>query len=151
MVSKLPPQFLERMIRAMDKTVKGTHAQFLRQDPRYINEPICILVTGDDELVKSGVAHCMRWDHSTDRAALARQNWYVQKVVDERGQYDIKVIPTACKCNSLCLFEPSPYSSSTTSRADYSAHPVTVNARKDHQPKSTINTAIRMYTYTQKR
>lgn len=47
-------------------TVKGTCAQFLRHNPRYINEPICHVLPNEQS---TSMADCMHWtqedSHST--------------------------------------------------------------------------------------
>ena len=42
---------------------KGTVAKFLRENPRFINEPICNLVSSDN---CSEVKDCLAWKQSTN-------------------------------------------------------------------------------------
>ena len=43
---------------AMKSTVKGTCAKFLRQNPRFINEPICQVLPNESS---RSVGDCLRW------------------------------------------------------------------------------------------
>lgn len=52
--------------RQRDKNVKGLYAQFLRENPKLINEPICNVVSpaaADDTI---SAAACMQWPPETE-------------------------------------------------------------------------------------
>ena len=57
-----------------DKNVKGLYAQFLRENPKLVNEPICNVVSpgaAADDTISAAV--CMQWPSETEDRATEKQ------------------------------------------------------------------------------
>ena len=48
--------------------VRGTRATFIRDNPRFVNEPIQRLLPGEDGA--EDVANCLKWQNNTEHAAV---------------------------------------------------------------------------------
>ena len=56
---------------ATKRTVKGTCAKFLRQNPRFVNEPICQVLPNESS---GSVGECLSWSCSMDSVSTVATN-----------------------------------------------------------------------------
>ena len=53
------------------KNTRGLHAQFLRQNPRYINQPICNISHLEDG--GATVGECLSWNYDKNKHSMANR------------------------------------------------------------------------------